>query len=144
MCVVRTSYYCGNLRICDEAGKKNPRTQHDFHAKKTSRVFLFFRSVVGCNTDPNGGVPATGSNRTDAGLALGDRSLTLESGVDIDESLVSRSPLVRTLAPVFRFFRSRAGEEAGRRSGPSVACVVFGCRLLLVVLVVAGRILRWC
>lgn len=52
-----------------------------------------------------------GSNRTDVGLSLADRSLTLESGVDIDESLVSRSPLVRTLAPVFRFFRSRAGES---------------------------------
>lgn len=52
-----------------------------------------------------------GSNRTDVGLSLGDRSLTLESGVDIDESLVSRSPLVRTLAPVFGFFRSRAGER---------------------------------
>eukprot|EP00752_Nemacystus_decipiens_P002280 g2160.t2 len=62
--------------------------------------------------DPSGdgsSFPAVGSNRTDVGLSLGDRSLTLESGVDIDESLVSRSPLVRTLAPVFRFFRSRAG-----------------------------------
>lgn len=44
------------------------------------------------------------------GLSLGDGSLTLESGVDIDERLVSRSPLVRAVAPVFRFFRSRAGE----------------------------------
>eukprot|EP00903_Cladosiphon_okamuranus_P010213 g9672.t1 len=61
--------------------------------------------------DPSGdsGVPAVGANRTDVGWSLGDRSLTLESGVDIDEKLVSRSPLVRTLAPVFRFFRSRAG-----------------------------------
>lgn len=38
-------------------------------------------------------------------------SLRLEDGVEIDQELVSRSPLLRTLAPVLRFFRSRAGES---------------------------------
>ncbi|CAB1104366.1 unnamed protein product [Ectocarpus sp. CCAP 1310/34] len=36
-------------------------------------------------------------------------SLRLEDGVEVDKELVSRSPLLRTIAPVFRFFRSRAG-----------------------------------
>lgn len=38
-------------------------------------------------------------------------SLSLESGVEVDESLIRRSPLVRTLAPIFGFFKSRAGER---------------------------------
>ncbi|CAM9265044.1 unnamed protein product [Ectocarpus sp. 4 AP-2014] len=36
-------------------------------------------------------------------------SLRLEDGVKNDKELVSRSPLLRTISPVLRFFRSRAG-----------------------------------
>lgn len=32
----------------------------------------------------------------------------------MDESLLRRSPLVRTVAPLFGFFRSRAGETLDR------------------------------
>ncbi|CAM9475644.1 unnamed protein product [Ectocarpus sp. 13 AM-2016] len=38
-------------------------------------------------------------------------STRLEDGVKIDKELVSRSHLLRTIAPVLRFFRSRAGES---------------------------------
>lgn len=36
-------------------------------------------------------------------------SLELDTGVEVDEALVRRSPLVKTLGPVVSFFQSRAG-----------------------------------
>ena len=44
-------------------------------------------------------------------MIASSNSITLESGVEIDRSLLNRSPLARTLAPFFRFFQSRLGES---------------------------------
>ncbi|CAM9354228.1 unnamed protein product [Ectocarpus fasciculatus] len=72
----------------------------------------------GANKGGGGGDGGGGGQRGNNGpesdgviVAAGNstESLRLEDGVDIDQELVSRSPLLRTLAPVFRFFRSRAG-----------------------------------
>lgn len=44
-------------------------------------------------------------------IPLSDASFGAENGVEMDETLVRRSPIVRSFAPVFRFFKSRAGES---------------------------------
>lgn len=59
----------------------------------------------------NGDSAAMANNSTMAALSSTANSLSLESGVEVDESLMRRSPLVRTLAPIFGFFQSRAGER---------------------------------
>lgn len=38
-------------------------------------------------------------------------SYVLDNGVEVEESVLQRSPLVRTLSPVVGFFRSRAGSS---------------------------------
>lgn len=54
-------------------------------------------------------------------------SYVLDSGVEVDGTLMQRSPLVRTLGPIVGFFRSRAGQ----------------CNVVVVIVVAVIFLLYW-
>lgn len=60
---------------------------------------------------------ASGPSSRDGG------SFELDAGFEVDKTLMKRSPLVRTFVPILDFFKSRAGEWAGRPAG---RLVMFG------------------
>ena len=65
-------------------------------------IVSMFTNEAGDNGDSS---PVANNNT----MIASSTSITLESGAEIDRSLLNRSPLARTLAPLFRFFQSRLG-----------------------------------